>query len=281
MAEVAAGYAAKECRLICATGCVAGNGVTTETQRSAASLCVLPGSSSRPGRAELQTSSQYPTAIPSFRGSLPAANPAASRTSPGRRRTPLVHRRSLAGSVTISRPASRRAAPDTTTPVVAAVSCRAACTGRPCSTGRTNRGARRSRSTPLGCAMASPPRRSAAMRQSPIRRPSLRRYWPTEPLIERSAASACRRDYPDARSASDTAAVDERVWVIDRTRWRRIPACGELRRAHKLRGPGPRAGRDGGRRGPVAHRARTRAGSPGGGPDAVLLTSTGCRRGTP
>lgn len=57
----------------------------------------------------------------------------------------------------------------------------------------------------------------------------LRHRPPTATTI-RSVASACRRDYAAARTAGDSAVIDDRVWVLDHG-WRRIPSCGELRRS--------------------------------------------------
>lgn len=59
-----------------------------------------------------------------------------------------------------------------------------------------------------------------------------RRIPPTAATM-RSVASACRRDYAAARTPGDSSVVDARVWVMEHG-WRRIPACGELRRAGTL-----------------------------------------------
>jgi hypothetical protein len=59
------------------------------------------------------------------------------------------------------------------------------------------------------------------------------RLVPPDPVSVRSAASICRRDYAAARTAADTAVIDDRGWRINYRSWRPIPSCGELRRAGK------------------------------------------------
>ena len=59
-------------------------------------------------------------------------------------------------------------------------------------------------------------------------------YRPTSPSIERSEASFCRMYYTrSAHTAADSARVEDGYWVVSNG-WRRIPTCGELRRAGKL-----------------------------------------------
>ena len=58
----------------------------------------------------------------------------------------------------------------------------------------------------------------------------VRALVPPDAVTVRSAASFCRRDYAAARTAADTASVDDRVWQINYHTWRRLPKCGELRR---------------------------------------------------
>jgi hypothetical protein len=59
-------------------------------------------------------------------------------------------------------------------------------------------------------------------------------FMPPDAVTIRSAASFCRRDYASARTAGDTASIDDRVWQVDFHTWRRLPRCGELRRAGRL-----------------------------------------------
>jgi hypothetical protein len=59
------------------------------------------------------------------------------------------------------------------------------------------------------------------------------RLIPPDPVSVRSAGSICRRDYAAARTAADTAVIDERVWEINHRSWRLMPSCGKLRRAGK------------------------------------------------
>jgi hypothetical protein len=62
----------------------------------------------------------------------------------------------------------------------------------------------------------------------------LRTVLPPDAVTIRSAASLCRRDYASARTAADTASIDDRVWQINNRTWRRLPSCGELRIEGKL-----------------------------------------------
>jgi hypothetical protein len=62
----------------------------------------------------------------------------------------------------------------------------------------------------------------------------VRAALPPDAVTVRSAASFCRRDYSAARTAADTAAVDDRVWQINYRTWRRLPSCGELRRSDQI-----------------------------------------------
>jgi hypothetical protein len=62
----------------------------------------------------------------------------------------------------------------------------------------------------------------------------VRAVLPPDAVTVRSAASFCRRDYAEARTAADTAAVDDRIWQINNATWRRLPSCGELRQSGQL-----------------------------------------------
>ena len=50
-----------------------------------------------------------------------------------------------------------------------------------------------------------------------------------------SAATLCRDEYARVRTAQDSSKVDELIPVgLSNRDWRRIPSCGELRRANQL-----------------------------------------------
>ena len=66
-----------------------------------------------------------------------------------------------------------------------------------------------------------------------------RRTAPLDPVVVRSAASACRRDYVEARTAAESLATDQRIWHVDNRSWHRLPSCGELRAKNLLQPPMP------------------------------------------
>lgn len=60
------------------------------------------------------------------------------------------------------------------------------------------------------------------------------RYQPVPRHLEVSAAQLCRQDYSRVWRRADTAEIDRRIWQLSGRWWRRVPSCGELRRAGKL-----------------------------------------------
>lgn len=57
---------------------------------------------------------------------------------------------------------------------------------------------------------------------------------PLDPVVSRSAASFCRHDYAEARTAAESLATDQRIWNVDSRPWHRLPSCGELRTKNLL-----------------------------------------------